>query len=96
VIKPSIKGRAVIWGVRDVCPIVNIPPDALDVQILMRPNAVAVAFVRFTDRTEEWIIEPAGGLLNCKEWKLGWRAFRKDGEPASVLVAALKGANQND
>lgn len=70
--KPLQKGFAVVWGVREQKPIVNIPPDALRVKIRMRDNQAARAFVRFKDRIERWIICPEGKqFLNSANWELG-------------------------
>lgn len=65
------KGRAVIWGVAEVKPIVNVPPDALRVKLRLRNTTPAIAIVFFKDKIERWIIVPANGLLSCPEWKLG-------------------------
>lgn len=66
------KGRTIIWGVRPMRPITNLPPDALRCKIRMRNERPATAFVQFEDRIERWIIVPADGTLACPEWSLGF------------------------
>jgi hypothetical protein len=67
---PIYKGRVGIFGVQEVRPIVNIPADALKVRVRMRQGEIALVFVKFIDRVEQWNIEPANGRLGCLEWKL--------------------------
>lgn len=68
--KPMQKGRALVWGIRPIKPIVNVPPDARRVKIRLRSNSVGRAFVKYGDRVEEWILEPLGPGLSG-DWKLG-------------------------
>lgn len=60
------KGRPFIYGVLPVRPLTNVPAEALKVRLRLRPRDVGVAFVRFADRVERWIIEPDGD-----NWRLG-------------------------
>jgi hypothetical protein len=66
------KGVSIIWGVKPIKPIVNIPDDAIRFKIRLRNDRPAMAFVKFSDRVEQWVIVPEGPLLGCEEWKLGF------------------------
>lgn len=68
----AVKGTAIIWGVKDAKPIVNLPPDALKVRLRMRPTAPVTAFVRYADRIERWVVVPSTGRLQGDpDWALG-------------------------
>lgn len=67
-----IYGKAIIWGIRPVKPIVNIPADALKVRLRLRNDNCARAYVRFEDRIEQWIIQPSDNVLSADTWILGW------------------------
>ena len=65
-----IKGTPVLWGVdpRIKLKIENLPPDCR-VRVRARNNRVAMAFLRFKDRTESWSLGPGqedGIRLVCK------------------------------
>lgn len=65
------QSAAVIFGIREVKPIVNIPNGAISVKIRMRRDDVATAFVRFRDRVEKWYLGPVGGrVTNHAAWEL--------------------------
>lgn len=65
-----VTGKAIIFGIRPVKPIVNIPPDALKVRIRMRAGSCANAFIKFADRVECWLIGPSGNVLSSETWVL--------------------------
>ena len=65
------KGIAIVFGLAEPRPIVNIPPAATKVRLRLRNNQPGRAFVRYPDRTEHWILFPADGRIGCTEWKLG-------------------------
>lgn len=66
-----MKGVSIIWGMKPLCPIVNIPSSALRYKIRLRNDRPAMAFVKYEDRIEQWVIFPADGMLSCPDWKLG-------------------------
>jgi hypothetical protein len=63
-------GRSVVKGIQPLQPIVNLPPDVLKVRIKMRPQSLAMAFLKFNDRIEQHVIEPANRERTA--WKVGW------------------------
>lgn len=67
-----ILGIATIWGAQTLRPIINVPADALMFRLRLRSEKIAIAFVRFSNRVEQWIILPADEqTLGCPQWKLG-------------------------
>lgn len=66
-------GQAVIFGIRDVKPIVNIPQDAEKVRLRLRAKGAAKAFVKFKDRIEEWIICPTGNVTGADTWEIRFK-----------------------
>jgi hypothetical protein len=64
------KGRAVIYGIRPIKPIVNLPTNANKVRVRMRACDAAKAYVRYADHIEEWVIQPTGGVLGADTWSL--------------------------
>ncbi len=68
----NIKGRACIWGAVPPKPISNIPPDALKVRLRLRNIEPGIAFVKFADRVEQWVLMPEDERTQaCPTWKLG-------------------------
>lgn len=65
------KGRAIVWGVQPTRPLIDVPSDAQKVRLRLRPNDPAMAFVKYADRVEKWIVCPADGRIGCSEWRLG-------------------------
>lgn len=52
-------GTPLIWGTHyQPKPISNIPPSATKIKIRLRERGVAVAFVYFSDRIEQWTLGP--------------------------------------
>src|SRR5687768_6626409 len=71
--KPErIIGKAVIWGVQQAKPIINLPSDAIRVRLRMRADKWATAYVRYHNRTEQWVVVPTGNALSAPTWELGW------------------------
>jgi len=69
---PAALSCAVIFGIKELKPIINIPAEASGIKLRLRRDQVATAFVFFLDRIERWIIQPADGrTLACPNWKLG-------------------------
>ncbi len=66
----SVTGKAVVFGIRDVKPIANLPSDAIKVRIRLRAGDVGKAFVRFKYRIELWYLAPSGNMLNAETWEL--------------------------
>lgn len=68
----SVYGQAFIWGAQSPKPLSNVPPDALKVRLRLRAESVGLAFVKFADRVEKWILMPSDGQTRaCPTWKLG-------------------------
>ena len=59
-----IVGRRIAFGASEIKPIVNIPQDALRVKVKLRHNKPVVAYVKFADRIESWL------LSDGPEWRL--------------------------
>jgi hypothetical protein len=52
-------------------PICNLPTDAKAFRLRLRPDSVASAFIRFTNRIEHWWLAPKDGqTFNGPEWQL--------------------------
>lgn len=80
----KVFGKAVIYGMRPIRPIVNMPPNATAISITLSLFDVATAFVRFSDRIEEWVIGPSGDLLSADTWVL----LSKRGESRLLMADA--------
>jgi hypothetical protein len=64
-------GRRVVWGAKEVKPICNIPADAIRVKVRLRNDKPAMAYVKFENRVERWILAPKDGqAFDGPEWQL--------------------------
>lgn len=61
----GLVGKRVIYGMQEIKPITNLPLDALQVKIRLRPRQFGVVVVRRPDRVERYNIEPVGD-----QWQL--------------------------
>jgi hypothetical protein len=61
----------IVFGVKPVRPIVNLPPEAIKVRIRLRSGKRGTAFVRYPDRIEKWTL----GFCNNNpqdDWRLAF------------------------
>jgi hypothetical protein len=66
------RGIACIVGLKQPRPIVNIPKDASLLEIRTRYDDRAKALIKFSDRTEEWMLMPEDEqTIQHPNWKLG-------------------------
>ena len=57
-------GQRIAFGASEIKPITNIPEDALRVKVKLRHNKPVVAYVKFKDRIESWL------LSDGPDWRL--------------------------